>query len=125
MRFLPFSPSRNLILVEMLSLFYNVFDELGSVKSREEAVPHVIVKEAADMADKDPELAVLEKRYGKLGKGKRISVKLCEMLALLPRKRKRSDAYHSLKRKLAKIGVELEIKPNKYYKDNNYEEKDF
>lgn len=84
----------------------------GSSYGREEkAAPHVIAKDAAII--EDPELQVLAERYGELVAGKTIEIQLRDLLELIPRARRRSDAYHSLAGKLQAIGVELIIKTSR------------
>lgn len=74
------------------------------------AAPHVTTEDAATYTDvDDPELKVLEARFGELTRGKAIELPLRELLLLIPRSRKRSDAYRSLLTKLNGIGVTLTI----------------
>lgn len=83
--------------------------------SREEKTdPHVTAKETVVIDDysDDPELALLSEAYGVLEDGKAISVSLQELLMLLPRKRKRRDAYNTLTAKLKRMGVTLNITAN-------------
>ena len=55
------------------------------------------------------ELAILEREFGELIKGKRIEIDLHRLLDLIPRDRRKADAYKGLKSKLSKLGVELTI----------------
>ena len=83
--------------------------------SREENTePHVTTKETVIIDDysDDTELAILSEAYGALEDGKAISVSLQELLVLLPRKRKRRDAYNTLTAKLKRMGVTLNITVN-------------
>lgn len=86
-----------------------------------DAVPHVIVREAAisSSATDDPELQTLAEHYGELTEGKIIDVPLQELLTLIPRTRRRSDAYKALCTKLKRIGVTLNITTNR--KGGSYE----
>lgn len=56
-----------------------------------------------------PELAVLANEFGELKERKQIEVELNRLLELLPRQRKKSDAYKGIKSELKKMGVELII----------------
>lgn len=79
------------------------------------AAPHVITKDAAQNVNiiDDPELNVIAERFGELKAKKTIEVSLQEILILLPRTRKRSDAYKGLVSKLKRIGVTLIITSNR------------
>ena len=55
------------------------------------------------------ELAILEREFGDLTKGKRIEIDLRRLLDLIPRDRRKADAYKGLKSKLSKLGVEFTI----------------
>ena len=57
----------------------------------------------------DPEICIIAERFGELTKGKQIDVTLHELLDILPRVRRRSDAYRPLIRKLGAMGVQLRI----------------
>lgn len=79
-----------------------------------EAAPHVIAKTAASpIYNDDPELIILAEKYGELVSGKQIEVTLQELLVLIPRTRKRSDAYRGLASKLERLGVKLNITTNR------------
>ena len=58
----------------------------------------------------DPEIQIVAGRYGELVDGKVIQTTLAELQEILPRPRKRADAYQSLSRRLAAMGVQLVIK---------------
>ena len=58
----------------------------------------------------DPEIQIVAGRYGDLVAGKVIETTLTELQEILPRPRKRADAYQSLSRRLAAMGVTLVIK---------------
>lgn len=58
----------------------------------------------------DPEIQIVAGRYGELVDGKVIQTTLTELQEILPRPRKRADAYQSLSRRLAAMGVTLVIK---------------
>jgi len=78
------------------------------------AAPHVIVREAAiSSVTDDPELRTFAEHYGELADGRVIDVPLQELLAIIPRTRRRSDAYKALITKLKRIGVTLCITTNR------------
>ena len=58
----------------------------------------------------DPEIQIIAGRYGELIAGKVIETTLTELQEILPRPRKRADAYQSLSKRLAAMGVTLVIK---------------
>lgn len=70
------------------------------------------IKEAALPGTRyaDPEILIFAGRYGELVAGKVIETTLTDLQEILPRPRKRADAYQSLSRRLAAMGVTLVIK---------------
>ena len=96
-------------------------EEDGTNEKAIAADPHVITKEAADSSEPDPELCILEERFGELTNGKVIEVSLQELLNILPRTRRRSDAYRPLQKRLYERGVTLQIIPNNPKKRKHYE----
>ena len=58
----------------------------------------------------DPEVSIIAGRYGELCDGKAIETTLSELQEILPRKRKRADAYRTVSKKLSEMGVQLVIK---------------
>lgn len=58
----------------------------------------------------DPEVSIIANRYGELFEGKVIETTLSELQEILPRKRKRADAYRTVSKKLSEMGVQLVIK---------------
>ena len=66
----------------------------------------------------DPEMAVLAREYGELTDGKIIEVSLSDLLRILPRSRRKSDAYNGLKKRLSALGVQLRVAPNVKRKNN-------
>ena len=77
--------------------------QLASPAEKEAALPD-ITRYA------DPEIQIVAGRYGELVDGKVIQTTLAELQEILPRPRKRADAYQSLSRRLAAMGVQLVIK---------------
>lgn len=58
----------------------------------------------------DPEIQIIAGRYGELVPGKVIETTLTELQEILPRPRKRADAYATVAKRLATMGVTLVIK---------------
>ena len=59
------------------------------------------------------EIKRLEAKYGPLIEGQHLTVQLQDLLGLLPRARRRIDAYDGLVKELANRGVSLTIKSRK------------
>ena len=59
------------------------------------------------------EIKRLEAEYGPLIEGQHLTVQLQDLLALVPRARRRIDAYNGLVKELANRGVTLTIKSRK------------
>ena len=59
------------------------------------------------------EIKRLEDEFGPLMDGQHLTIQLQDLLALLPRARKRVDAYNGLVKELANRGVTLTIKSRK------------
>ena len=59
------------------------------------------------------EIKRLEAEYGPLMEGQHLTIQLQDLLVLLPRARKRIDAYNGLAKELANRGVTLTIKSRK------------
>ena len=93
------------------------FNNIIHCREAQESAPHVIEKAATVSSNDDPELEILGKTFGALTSGKVIEVNLQELLALIPRNRKRSDAYRGLCAKLRQIGVTLNITTNRIKKE--------
>jgi hypothetical protein len=78
------------------------------------AAPHVIAREAAlSSSTDDSELRILAETFGELIEGRVIDISLQELLNLIPRTRRRSDAYRALTTKLKRKGVTLNITSQK------------
>lgn len=58
----------------------------------------------------DPEIQIIAGRYGELVQGKVITTTLAELEEILPRPRRRADAYAMVAKRLAAMGVTLVIK---------------
>ena len=58
----------------------------------------------------DPEIQIIAGRFGELVDGKVIETTLAELEEILPRPRRRADAYASVSKRLATMGVQLVIK---------------
>ncbi len=59
------------------------------------------------------EIKKLEAKYGPLIEGQHLTVQLQDLLAIIPRARRRIDAYNGLVKELANRGVTLTIKSRK------------
>ena len=59
------------------------------------------------------EIMRLEDKYGPLMEGQHLTIQLQDLLVLIPRARKRIDAYKGLIKELANRGVTLTIKSRK------------
>lgn len=85
--------------------------EEDAVKNQYQAIEPVVSKRKSIAVSEgnDPELEILSKEFGELSEGKQIEVTLNQLLTLLPRKRRKTDAYKGIRAKLKKMGVELII----------------
>ena len=90
---------------------------LSTPRSREEkkVAPHVITEDATKTInyESDHELRVLSEKYGEFYEGMTIHVTLQELQVLVPRTRRRTDAYRGLVSNLKRKGVSLIITSNK------------
>ena len=91
-----------------------LFGTRDAVEGQQDITPVSPVQETATSTDTsryaDPEIQIVAGRYGELVAGKVIETNLTELQEVLPRPRKRADAYQSLSRRLAAMGVTLVIK---------------
>ena len=72
-----------------------------------------IISPASIQSQYANDIRILEEKYGKLEKDLVINLTLHEALELLPRKRRRSDAYQGLKSELKRLyGVTLNVGGN-------------
>ena len=67
----------------------------------------------------DPEIEILARVFGPMTEGMVIEVSLQDILRILPRSRRRADAYNGLKKRLEALGVQLRVVPN--VKPKNHE----
>lgn len=67
--------------------------------------PAVVVESKYD----DPEIALIDNYYGPLTEGLVIEAALADMLQILPRTRRKSDAYKGLVNRLKALGVTLRV----------------
>ena len=111
------------MLVE--KLFYTLSSEVEYLGSRQDCVsPDVIEKKANTVIVPDKfkaDVEALEKYIGhSLENGLCIKVDLAELLTVIPRERKRADAYNALRRFLKnELDVELIINSRKGGEDEN------
>ena len=104
-------------------MFYNLLQALFGERtpgSERFAAPETTIPKDSGNSDEKPlsDIQRLEKRYGELNEGKIIQTTLPEILAVIPRKRARTDAYDSLVKTLERdYGVKLIITSRKYSKN--------
>lgn len=92
--------------MDNIMLLQSMFSTIG----QEENQPTIPTKNIT----KKSEIEILEENYGHLTTGRTLTVKLQELLRLLPRKRPRIDSYRSLVKQLYdENGVNLIIKSRK------------
>ena len=99
------------MIKNLISALFGHRDETGGQQDIQLASP--AEKEAAlpDIAQHaDPEIQIIAGRYGELVPGKVIETTLTELQEILPRPRKRADAYATVAKRLAAMGVALVIK---------------
>ena len=104
----------------IFNLLQALFGERSTVTSESQVndtAPDAIVKDGMKKIDNDEkpsDIQRLERHYGELHKGKTIETTLQEILAVIPKKRARTDAYDSLVKKLeSEYGVKLIITSRK------------
>ena len=112
----------------MWNFLQALFGERSTVTSEwkvNNAAPDAIAKDGMKKIDNDENLSEiqrLERHYGELHEDKVIETTLQEILAVIPKKRARTDAYDSLVKELeSEYGVKLIItsrKKNKTLKNN-------
>lgn len=87
----------------------------STCQEKESAIESLVSKEHSIATNEkvNSELAILAKEFGVLSNGKQIEVELNRILLLLPRKRRKADAYKGIRSVLKRMGVELIIKSNK------------
>ncbi len=61
------------------------------------------------MMYEDPEIEILAREFGPMTEGKVIEIRLSDLLQILPRTRRKTDAYNSLKKRLEALGVQLRV----------------
>jgi len=119
-------------LVIQLELQLNDSDYFKSKKSSATvqkvvlSIPHSEPKDEVvqEETKADPEIQTLQESYGEMTPGKTIEVTLRELLAIIPRQRKKRDAYKSLVRRLREqYGVSLLFKSNNALSHENTGEK--
>lgn len=117
----------------MYNLFLNMLhsaSHLVDLGRRQDVIPDhqespsiepVDEKTSIEKNDIDPELDILEKEFGSLTEGKTIEIDLHRLLELIPRERRKADAYKGIRSKLSKLGVQFIITSRQPKKPNNYE----
>ena len=85
-----------------------------------EQAAETIISPASIQSQYANDIRILEEKYGKLEKDLVINLTLHEALELLPRKRRRSDAYQGLKSELKRLyGVTLNVGGNNNINSEN------
>ena len=117
----------------MITAFLNrLFSSSGKLEQKTPAAIEVLAGDekneepAVSIESKydDPEIAIVDKYYGPLAEGMVIEVALADMLQILPRTRRKSDAYKGLVNRLkAIVGVELKVSSQYESKLNVSEER--
>lgn len=91
-----------------------LFGERESRPEQQDIEPVSPVQESDKSKDTphhdDPEVQIIASRFGELVDGKMITTTLAELEEILPRPRRRADAYASVSKRLAAMGVTLVIK---------------
>ena len=101
----------------MLTEFLNrLFSFNGKLELKTPAYQDVLagdVKEVEQPVIKpkydDPEIAIVDKYFGPLTDGMIIEVSLEDMLTILPKSRRKSDAYKGLINRIKALGVQLRV----------------
>lgn len=83
-----------------------------------EPVENKMISESNNVK-KSTEVEILSNFYGGLQEGMRIEIDLNRILQILPRNRRRADAYKGLRAELKSQGVELIITSKRHKKPNN------
>lgn len=107
------------VMMELFLNFINSASHLIDLGHRQEDAvnnqyqamePVVSKRKSIEVSEgNNPELEILSKEFGELSEGKQIEVTLNQLLTLLPRKRRKTDAYKGIRARLKKMGVELII----------------
>ena len=84
-----------------------------------ETVIGTVVSKKKSIAIPESELQVLAREFGELKAGETITVELHRLLTILPRARRKADAYKGLKAELKQQGVDLIITSNRSHKNFN------
>lgn len=93
-----------------------LFGERSTV-TPEYQVNNTALKDGITNDENPSDIQRLERQYGELHEGKIIDTTLQEILAVIPKKRARTDAYDSLVKKLeSEYGVKLIITSRKHSK---------
>lgn len=97
---------------QFLNMLHSATHLLDLGRRRQDEVQEVLESPSVEPVDErtsteqhDPELDILEKEFGKLHDGMKIEIDLHSLLDLIPRDRRKADAYKGLRSKLSKLGV--------------------
>ena len=99
-------------------MLQNLFEKLfGTVKNSSEPKRYDLAgiqedrpnPSAPAMMYEDPEIEILAREFGPMTEGKVIEIRLSDLLQILPRTRRKTDAYNGLKKRLEALGVQLRV----------------
>ena len=121
-----------MITLNELSVFcsdHKVFSQNPPVKTidvlagevKEESIEKKPVVATAEYDD--PEIMILAQHFGPLVDGLVLEVSLSDMLQILPRQRRKSDAYKGLSGRLKALGVQLRVASHYESKINGSEKR--
>lgn len=106
----------------IFNLLQALFGERSTVTLESQVydtAPETIFKDGMMKDENLSDIQRLERQYGELHEGKVIETTLQEILAVIPKKRARIDAYDSLVKNLERdYGVKLIITSRKHNKNN-------
>ena len=71
----------------------------------------------------DPEIEVLAREFGPMTEGKVIEIRLADLLQILPRSRRKVDAYKGLVKRAEALGVQLRVISRVNNQNNEQERK--
>ena len=113
-------------------MLQNLIEKLfGSVKNSSQPKRYDLAERQGDspnppvpmMMYEDPEIEVLAREFGPMTEGKVIEIRLSDLLRVLPRTRRKTDAYNSLRKRLEVLGVQLKV-ISKVNNQNNEQDKE-
>ena len=106
-------------MYDFFMTFINNASNLVDLGIGREIIEPVVSKENSMIEKKNTssrEMEILSQEYGCLEKGMRLEIDLNRILEILPRTRRKADAYKGLRAELKKHGVELVITSTRHSK---------